>query len=244
MITGFIQGGLGNILFQVAAGVALSKRLGVEYFLHKGQHYLPLQGRNINEYRDTLLKSIKFKDLSGVRLLPHKWYDTSYKEIPKTDNQLLIGYFQSEKYFEDCKESILDLFEVPDISLPEGSVAIHIRRGDYLKNPNYHPTQPVEYYKKALKQLGEYSHAYIISDSEVRDFLDIENSTVVTEGTDYDQFCLMANCDHNIIANSTFSWWAAYLNKKNNKVVAPKLWFGPTGPKDWIDIYCDGWKVI
>jgi len=55
----------------------------------------------------------------------------------------------------------------------------------------------------------------------------------------------MSSCSHNIIANSSFSWWAAYLNiNDDSKIVAPSVWFGPHGPQNWADIYCDNWKII
>ena len=244
MITSYIQGGLGNQLFQIAAGAALSKRLGVEFALHEGQHYLPKQGNNINSYRHTLLKNIKFKDLSNKEFSTHRWDSPRYLQIPEKDNQVLIGYFQSEKYFQDLKKFVKDLFYVPKVKMPERSVSLHIRRGDYLKFSEIHSILEVDYYRKALSMIQDYSHVYIFTDSDVPFDLDIPNSTIIQEGTDVDHFAMMSSCSHNIIANSTFSWWAAYLNENDNQVIAPKQWFGPKGPQGWEDIYCEGWEVV
>tara|TARA_R110000851_G_scaffold304614_2_gene462479 strand:- start:2132 stop:2866 length:735 start_codon:yes stop_codon:yes gene_type:complete len=244
MITSYIQGGLGNQLFQIAAGAALANRLGVEFALHEGQHFLPYQGNNISFYRDNILKNIKFKDLSSNGFSTHRWDSPKHLQIPKKDNQALVGYFQSEKYFQDWKGGVKDLFCVPKIEMPEGSVSLHIRRGDYLKFPEIHNTLEVDYYRKALSMIQNYSHVYIFTDSDVPFKLDIPNSTIIQEGADVDHLAMMSSCSHNIIANSTFSWWAAYLNENDNQVIAPKQWFGPKGPQGWEDIYCEGWEVI
>lgn len=244
MITSFIQGGLGNQLFQIAAGLALAKELDVEFALHDGQHHLPAQGNRIETYRDNILKNIKFKDLSSLDLTAFYWDSPQYAQLAKTDNQVLVGYFQSEKYFSQYSDYIKSLFFIPKVDVPEGTVAIHIRRGDYLNNPNIHPSMDADYYYKALELIGDYSTIYIFTDSDLPPGLHLNNATIVPKASDYEHLTLMASCDHNIIANSTFSWWAAYLNKNNNTVVAPKLWFGPGWQQNWQDIYCKGWHVI
>jgi len=244
MITSYIQGGLGNQLFQIAAGASLANRLDVDFALHEGQHFLPYQGNNINSYRETILKNIKFKDLSTSNFSVHRWDSPSYLKIPEKDNQALIGYFQSEKYFMDWNQGVKDLFCIPKVEMPEGSVAIHIRRGDYLKFPGIHNVLEADYYYQALRRIKDYSCVYIFTDSDVPFELNIPNKTIISEGTDIEHISMMSNCSHNIIANSTFSWWAAYLNNNDNQVIAPKQWFGPKGPQDWKDIYCEGWEVV
>jgi hypothetical protein len=244
MITSFIQGGLGNQMFQIAAGYSLALDLETDFYLHDGQHHLPLQGNRIESYKDNILKNIQFTDLSKAPFAPYRYDSIEYKEIPQRDNQALIGYFQSEKYFEHNKDAVKSLFSLPAKDTEENSVSIHIRRGDYLKNPEYHLPLDDNYYREALKAIGDYSKVYVFTDSDLPQGLNTDDFHIIKLATDYDELALMSSCTHNIIANSTFSWWAAYLSKKQGKVIAPSKWFGPKGPSNWIDIYCKDWIVI
>lgn len=245
MISSFIQGGLGNQLFQIAAGLSLSQELGTDYFVFNGQHHLPLQGTNIEAYKNTILKNIKFIDRPNINFNIYNESSFSYSPLPKMDFMYLIGYFQSEKYFENNKKLIKSIFHVEKFDVPKNSVSIHIRKGDYLNFPNKHPTQSFEYYRRALESIGSYSKLYIFSDSPLDEKFSFPNSQFVSSTSDYLDFCLMSSCSHNIICNSTFSWWAAYLNdNENKKVVAPKNWFGPEGPSNWDDIYSKDWTIL
>jgi len=246
MISSFIQGGLGNQLFQIAAGASLAKDLSTDFFLNDGQHFLPFQGSRVETYKDNILKNIKFKNLNNqIFDSIYHYEDLKYLEIPKKDNLVLVGYFQSEKYFLYNEKYITSLFNLNFIDLPKKSVSIHIRRGDYLNNPDVHPALSADYYYKALEVINDYSNIYVLTDSDLPKNFNIKNMQIIKHGKDYDDLAFMASCDNNIIANSTFSWWAAYLNRnKNKKIVAPKNWFGPKGPKNWEDIYCKDWEVI
>lgn len=247
MISSFIQGGLGNQLFQIAAGYSHSLEVSSSFALSLGQHHLPLQGSNISVYRDTIFKKIKFQNLDLSKLLLYKEPKFSFSEIPKLDNLLLFGYFQSEKYFKKYKDKIYDLFSFPrKKEAPNIKVSLHIRRGDYARIPKILPILPLSYYKDAIDVIGEYDEILIFSDDESLALeKEFKNSRRVNAGNDLDDFILMSSCQHNIIANSSFSWWSAYLNpNQSKKVVAPKTWFGQEGPQDWQDIYCDGWRVI
>jgi len=245
MITSFIQGGLGNQLFQIAAGISLATEVKTEFCLLSGQHHLPLQGSRIENYKSNILKNIKFVNSFSNQFVVYSEPSFSYCDLPKRDWTYLSGYFQSEKYFKNNSNIIKDVFAFDKLNIPKGSVSMHLRQGDYCKLSNIHPVLDFTYYKKALEVIGDYSKIYVLSDSEIPEKYSFKNCEFVNSKNDYLDFCIMANCDHNIIANSTFSWWAAYLNKnKFKKVVAPKNWFGPDGPKRWDDIYCDGWEVI
>lgn len=244
MITSFIQGGLGNQMFQIAAGYSLSLDLKTSFYLHKGQHHLPLQGNRIESYKDNVLRNVEFKDLSKVAFTPYRYDSVEYAPIPLQDNQALVGYFQSEKYFSHNSNSIKSFFSLPSVKTEDNAVSIHIRRGDYLKNPEYHLPLDDNYYQEALKRIGEYSKVYVFTDSDLPEGLATDNFHIINLDNDYDELAFMSSCQHNIIANSTFSWWAAYLSKKQGKVVAPGKWFGPKGPTNWSDIYCKDWIVI
>lgn len=168
----------------------------------------------------------------------------------------LDGYWQSEKYFKEIESAIRADFS---FILPQGekdkkvselinkcaSISIHIRRADYATDANTnktHGTCPINYYDKAIKVVAEKvnnPHFFVFSDDHewVKQNMKIDYPTVHIDhnntDTNYQDLRLMASCEHNIIANSTFSWWGAWLNKNPNKiVVAPKKWFANTNKND------------
>lgn len=254
MISVFIQGGLGNQMFQIATAVSLAKDMNTDLVIEDGQHHLPLQGNNISNYRSNVFKDIKFSKLDNNFLL-YKEPSFSYKKIPHIDRLFLYGYFQTEKYFVDNKEYIKSLFIDPaSINIvkkiypflgKENVVSLHVRRGDYLKNPKMHPTQSVGYYLDALDMIKKYDRILVFSDDPEWCRMNFNNSKMEFSKTkDYLEMYAMSLCNHNILANSSFSWWGAWLNQNNGTVVAPSTWFGPDGPQDYKDIYCKDWNII
>lgn len=179
----------------------------------------------------------------------------------------LNGYWQNEKYFCGIREILLEEFSVK--TLPDkknqkilnfinslNSASIHVRRGDYVKDKRtnkHHGTCSLDYYKKAVKIIGnkvKNPHFFAFSDDPawVKKNLKIKYPIYYVDNNDdahsYEDLRLMQNCKHNIIANSSFSWWGAWLNKNPNKIViAPKKWLSETSintedvtPKEWIKI--------
>lgn len=164
------------------------------------------------------------------------------------DNTSLLGYFQSEKYFKNIRKELIDDFKwvnkpnkknsqiLHKISIDRGrSVSLHVRRGDYVTNKQHnevHGLVTLDYYKRAIKYMQEKIKSpqfYIFSDDPewCRAHLKMVNSHVVSHNiSGADDLRLMKACDHNIIANSSFSWWGAWLGEQSHKlVVAPKRWF-------------------
>jgi Glycosyl transferase family 11 len=181
----------------------------------------------------------------------------SFCEIPYfPGNVLMSGYFQSSKYFS---RTVIDNICIPKTpayifpTIPTGKtpVCIHIRRGDYVVQENFHPTQSPEYYTEAVAVMrGKVPdpHFLIFSDdiayastTPIGDIADSEKTIV--DLCDKDSINVMKECKHFIIANSTFSWWGAVMGGYE-VVVAPKKWFGKSGPQDWTDIYESDWIVI
>ena len=124
---------------------------------------------------------------------------------------------------------------------------MHIRRTDYTTSNGYHPVQTVEYYKKALEIIGEYDKLFIFSDDIewCRNNLKFDNMIFIEGNTDIEDLYLISLCKHNIIANSSFSWWGAWLNKNpNKKVIAPSKWFGDMANLNESDIVPEGWIRI
>ena len=154
-------------------------------------------------------------------------------------------------------------------SLDQAPLFLHVRRGDpnlvdargfkwsYTQCSSQHPPQPLAYYEEALKNLPEDQPVIICSDSPewVKDQEMFEDDRfMVSEPTDkykdgsYEPFvdlCIMSLCSGAVIANSSLSWWGAWLQNGRGPVVAPKMWFGPDyADKDTKDLYCEGWIVI
>jgi hypothetical protein len=254
MISSRLQGGLGNQLFQISAAYALALRNDDVSGFNFNTCYTPLQGKPSTHYTDTILSSVNGIGDYGFKHVYHE-PKHSYSEIPYNEDLLIEGYFQSERYFSDFKEEIVDLFNISDdysdivksvFDFNRPTTSVHVRRGDYLINPNIHPTCDLDYYKKAMDMFPDNDFIFISDDIKwVKENFVGENIKYSPFNDEIVDLKLMTMCDNNIIANSTFSWWGAYLNKNKNKIiVAPKNWFGPNGPSEQFDIVPEEWIKI
>ena len=166
-----------------------------------------------------------------------------YIKIPELDEVLLYGYFQSEKYFKHHRDSLLDFFDCPRNKVKNNNVSMHVRRGDYLQIPEALPTQSEEYYREALSRIGEYEELYIFSDdiSWCKETFSDLDAIYQDTNKDHEDLYLMMQQRYHILANSSFSWWGAWLAQTDGMVIYPKLWFGIKGPDTSKDIPAEGW---
>lgn len=254
-----LQGGLGNYLFQIAAAYSYGLK-------HNKKTYFPENTvtvhKHINSYSNNILRNIIISS-ENVTSSYYKEPNFNFNEIPFiTGNLHLVGYFQSEKYFNEYKEEIKQLFSYPEdyiLKIQEKysdllkyeTCSIHVRRGDYLKSPNHHPTQDLNYYINAIKTLDKPNIKFLVFSDDIgwckENFSKLDYEFVYVENNpDYEDLLLMSLCDNNIICNSTFSWWGAWLNKNNKKkVIAPIKWFGSEyNHYKTDDLYCEGWVKI
>ena len=200
----------------------------------------------------------------------HSYYaeklDVGYQpEILNFENTYLSGYWQCEKYFMDFRQDVLDLFQFQDqqINLAsrslqeqmrrEQAVAVHVRRGDYLLPENsrkYGNICTLQYYKNAMQYVKKRvpdARFYFFSNDPgwVRENLANGDSVIVdcNQGKEnYLDMYLMSQCSHNIIANSSFSWWGAWLNQNPDKIVmSPQRWFSHLDASDAI---CEDWVRV
>jgi hypothetical protein len=257
-----LVGGLGNQLFIIATAYAYSIKYNKAFHISKTW---PGISDSRPSYWTTLLKNVPgVKDLTGC--IDYKEKDFSYNPIPKYKGNIrLKGYYQSPKYFNEYEDRIRQLFQLPEdidifaseyIKKFEGNtkVAVHIRRGDYLKLSKTHYIQDINYYKIAKKVIEQKlgfrpSYLYFSDDKEwVRDNFTLEVEDIIIEdlSKDYQEFAVMQKCNHFIIANSSFSWWSAWLSSTNSEkiVIAPFQWFGLKGPSNWQDIYLENWITL
>lgn len=234
-ITARLSGGLGNQLFQISAALSAGKKFGYLPIFDLTNHFLPLQGRKASTYQTNILRNLIF---DGKIYSEHifKSDQFHFEPIPNLPpNTILDGGFQSEKYFD--KELIKETFKCPEETLNYwveklGNVSeytsVHVRRGDYLKLSQHHPTLDPEYYKKAFEHIKSDKYLVFSDDIEWCKSVFTEGNFTFIKDEDYRELYLMSLCKNNIIANSTFSWWGAWLNSNENKqVIAPIKWFGP-----------------
>jgi hypothetical protein len=149
---------------------------------------------------------------------------------------------QSERYFAHCADTVRHYFEfahkTPQLT---DTVAVHFRGGDY--GGSYHPHCTPEYYREALSHVGD-KRILIFSDSPDMALQIIGKGEAVRGNHSMVDMELMSRCDHHIIANSTFSWWGAWL-AQSKLVIAPKIWFGPDASNlETKDIYPDNWVTF
>lgn len=275
MVISHLIGGLGNQMFQYAAGRAVSLRLGTSlrldtidfrrYGLHQGfeldrlftiaakvaqpievQQLLRWQG--LPRFRQLVLRpSMQWMRRKALVIEPSFSYWPGITEV--LNDCYLVGYWQSEYNFREVAETIRKDFSFrlsPSESNAKlmrkisqsNAVSLHVRRGDYVSNPGAAQTYTLctlEYYRSAIAHIAKHVENpsfYIFSDdiSWAKENLCIDfHHEYIEHNTGADSYMdmrLMSLCKHNIIANSSFSWWGAWLNANKDKIViAPEKWF-------------------
>lgn len=227
-------GRLGNQLFQIAVAVGYARKYGQEYAFtdwRYSQHFnVP-----INPEEFVINHSINEHD------------SLSYEELPEYNHSMghvnFYGYFQSEKYFINAKQEILRLFKSSNEKIDYGF--IHIRRGDYLNLSEYHTNLPISYYIEGMNELDFDKYVCVSDDIQwcKENIKDIRVS--FSENTsEIEDLRLIEKCKGGVIANSSFSWWGAYLSESKN-IIIPKNWYGPAfGSYNIEDKLCEGWKIL
>lgn len=260
MITSYLQGGLGNQMFQIAAAYSLSLDINVNVGFCSDLHHASLQAKSVNRYKNNILSKVNFVDKQAIakNFVLYKESKFSYNQIPQIDNIALLGYFQSYKYFEKNSKEIRILFEENSETTSyidskyshinfKKACSLHVRRGDYLRFQEIHPVCSKEYYDEAVNiNCEDVDNILVFSDDLqwCKDNLKYDNLIFISD-EDYNEMYLMSRCKNNIIANSSFSWWAAWLNNNiDKKIVCPNKWFGPKGHKDTQDLFPKDWRVL
>jgi hypothetical protein len=305
VITVSLIGGLGNQMFQYAAGKALAERHGVKLALdlsgfkilqnHAQRSFLldrfcVPEADLLNASADTETANNFIRSLWKQRIdrllrraslpklpvsatnyrEPHYHYDPAFEALgPQTS---LFGYFQSERYFSSIAATLRDCFSLREPFGPAAGevlariersrlpVSVHVRRGDYLKpgTTEFHGILGESHYRDALGRieaaLGEGADFFVFSDDpgaaeEVLNFVPPWRLTHAHGDPQrpWEDMALMARCRHHVVANSSFSWWGAWLNRSPDKiVVAPRAWFTPDelSRRDTSDLYPPGWILI
>lgn len=258
-----LNGGLGNQMFRYAHGrkLELIDKKNVAYDIS----FFENSRSDIDTPRPFLLDQFNINPNAKFATTKQNKFTKLIKKIISkiTGN---YHFYQSERYFADIKEIILKEFTlkkpltqkaeefINTIKNTPGSVSIHIRRGDYAYNKKtntHHGLCDLEYYYRAIEYVKSKveNPIFLIFSDDIdwaKNNLKIDRVTFVSnpEMKEYEEMIIMSNCLHNIIANSTFSWWAAYLNQNTDKIViSPKQWTNKDTsdklgilPKTWIQL--------
>lgn len=239
---------LGNQLFQIASLFGIAHKNNLNPVIPEEWKY-----KDFFPHCNKYLGKVECQNI--IRIPQFHFVDFA---IPSNQDILLDGYLQSYKYFDFMYPYIKVLFYIKGnenkYRIPYTS--LHIRRGDYLQYPNHHPTTSLDYYNNAIETIGINQDFVICTDDKpycqdlINKGLFASKNMFISDAEDeITDFSTMTICDNNIIANSSFSWWAAYLNNNPNKtVISPNphtKWFGPAYanwnmddliPESWIKI--------
>lgn len=228
-----LYSGLGNMMFKVAAAYSYCLRHDFEFKIYTS-HCHDCNHSKFEPYKKTIFSKINFTNNTAPKLPVFKEPTMLYSEIPLINQSFLImGDFQSNNYFKDFNKEVVDLL-LPDQHQFDGEnyCSIHVRRGDFIDKSSDYINLNLDYYREACKLLPNRTKFIVISNDQdwcmsnftkENGFNNIEFTN--PKNPDYLDFEIMSKCESNIIANSTFSWWPAYLNKNNEKrVIAPKKW--------------------
>tara|TARA_Y100000593_G_C4244124_1_gene303745 strand:+ start:43 stop:891 length:849 start_codon:yes stop_codon:yes gene_type:complete len=268
----------GNQISQYAALLGISQKTGYDFAIPYENENIEgkIMNMHTNEWIITPFKVSKCFDITAKNLSKsddskiinffeensngNAGFDDRIFDI--NDNTDIKGYFQTEKYWKHAEELVRKELTFKSEFYDKASsnienirskfkdlVSIHVRRDDYLANPN-HPVLSIEYYQQAINNFNDKEYAFVVFSDDIQwckdNFGDDERIFYSEGNIDYIDLCMMSLCDHNIIANSTFSWWAAWLNtNKDKRVFASKIWLGESVKHLYsTDLYCEGWEVI
>lgn len=272
----YLRGGLGNQLFQIFTGISYSINYKKDFLIsdlhYSNQDDKTTKRETYWKNIFKILRNKITKKDKDENFFTYKENRFEYVPIPDINKDLwLIGYFQSYRYFSSNFDKIFRMLEL-DRQKEEirkkyhydykNSCSIHFRYGDYKKFPDYHLNLEKEYFLEAVnlvmkekskksfivffeeedKKIVEKILKYIKENNKkIREFVFID-----TKIKDFEQLLIMSNCHSNIISNSSFSWWGAYLNSNKEKIIVrPSKWFGPKMSHNNISDLCPNeWKII
>lgn len=243
-VTSRYIGRLGNNMFQLAAAIGYAKKYGYEWASEPRNDEVP-------GWFDFFDLPISKPPMRSYQCHDPKQFN--YKSIPNQGSIRLVGFFQSEKYFAHCADYIKSIFRLVPCHLYD-YCSIHVRRGDYVKYARSFPPTRLSYIDKAMKEMTDRGvKKFMVFSDDIGWCKENIKGVEYSEGyNEYADLCRMASCSNHIIANSSFSWWGAWLGVNPDRhVISPshKNWFGSENgvtkaigsPKDIIP---DRWQQI
>lgn len=250
------RGRLGNQMFRVASTIGIALENGTDYAFP--EWYCT---RSRKQFGGFFAKPLP--RLDPLTKIDGKIAEKEFAYNPvvlPNGNFTLAGFFQNERYFKRCESLVREYFE-PKSEVRErleanhghllaGSCSIHVRRSDYLVQQGHHPVLEPDYYRRAMEFIRDRSSVerfLVFSDDPKWCEGHFGPECVVVRGNqEIEDMFLMSMCSHHIIANSSFSWWGAWLNPSSDKVVvSPSVWFGPNlKHHDTSDVIPKHWSKV
>ena len=258
------MGRLCNQMFQYASLKGIARNVGVDIIIPYHENAVDDGIGNMlrTELFDSFDLNVRTGFLNNVTTIQERFFHFDEELFNGcSDNVNLQGFFQTEKYFKHIEDEIRDDFIFhSEISNPcremvegvENPIALHVRRTDYVRNDCNHNVLSLEYYDEALKHFDDDRNVIVFSDEPAwckQQDLFSNDRFIVSESDDNRvDLCLMTMCDDYIIANSSYSWWGAWLSQNpDSQVIVPKNWFGSEGytkNHNTQDIIPDRWIKI
>ena len=228
MITCEFLGRLGNNMFQIACTYAVA-----------------------NKYKDTVgFPDFPYFNLPKRQTEPENFFiqrtgPNNIPDIKHKKNLCLVGFFQRYEVFDNIKQELIEnVFKVPQDWHPN-TIAVHVRRGDFANNTEDFPMQPVSYYMQALEMLNYKNKQVIFCSDDIPwckknfPFASFREKT-----SPIDDIYFIANCESVVMSNSTFSFWGAYLNMQQRKIIFPMHWFSLKSGRNGYEICPGNWIGI
>ena len=253
-VTADLIGRLGNAMFQIAATVSYASDNNL---LPK---FSKLKSKPYKNYKKNIFRNLNTEEINRSLIeFEYQQPTFEYTKIPTYKNVLLKGHYQSEKYFINNSEIIYDLFKPSENirlkiqkkygELLQNSVSCHVRLGDYEVLSEHHPVLlKTNYYNNIVSQFKD-KNILVFSDdiNQCKTFecFQADNIHFITGQKDFIDLYTMSLCEDHVIANSSFSWWGAWLNdRKDKKVFYPDMWFGPEKEFSTDDLFPASWTKV
>lgn len=260
-------GRLANQMFQYASLVGVATKNGFDYGIpfENAKRSKKTGASHGDEEKLDLMDEFNLSAQDSTDFTPHntlEYYEMNFNDrvFHIQDNTELKGYYQNSKYFEHCSEKIKEEFsftlettehcweKLSSFDRDFQVSAVHVRRTDYAKSNGFHNMLDMDYYDEAISNIG--SGKYVIFSDDIewckeKFVSDDNNQFFFSEGMNqFEDMCLISMCKNVIMANSSFSWWGAYLNTHADTIIAPKKWFGTSLDSSWKDIYYKDWIIL
>ena len=230
-VTVTLQGGLGNQMFQIATAMAYAEKTNKKFIMNTNvSELIGLSTRKtywnkIHVEHDLKIDTYNWKEIKEANF--------AFNELHvEPGNVKLTGYFQSARYFSNQRDAIIRKFvqvEALD-NIMKDTVSVHIRRTDYI-GLNFYAELNEKYYQSAIQYIQSSRSLTLVVFSDDLDWVKksgwfneykVQYCDVVG---DFEQLIAMSQCEHHVMANSSYSWWAVYLGNQTGITVAPKQWF-------------------
>lgn len=261
MVISKLKGGLGNQLFQMAAGLVHANKLDTKFAIAIESLHRATHGVMGTKYRDTIFSTLNYAEIPpSFKRFKHD--GLNYQALPQCKDIVLDGYFQNICYFDHFRSFVIEKLNKVDFLRPycEGIckhfnlvfgryAVLHIRGGDYNRLRHLYPAVNYSFLTDAFDLFNEHKIVVLTDDpcysrKVLNPYINDIEFLFPSLNDELLDFSVLLNCDKICISNSTFSWWGAYLNNNINKlVILPKPWYKHFTSED-LNLIPNGWIAL